>query len=340
MRLAERARAGLLLAVVTVALGTATAALTTAGAVTGATKADASPTTIPPSPCSPGCTTTTLSTPTTALGTGPFDVSPQGELSFGTFSPSALPAPKQVVLKANTTLTVTSILLASSTWLTTSGCTGQTLNSGDNCTLTVSMTPPSQVVQGLVPGNPASDYEAIQVAWSIPQGVQTVPVLAAQVSATLLIPANAITITPQQLSFGNVFLYTWSAPQVVTVKAQAPLATVCWSTSDFAFDSSPTCAGPFATGDSYPISVRFGPKAAIAYGSTLNVRTQANAGVCPCQSVNVPLTGTGIVFSATQQPGAFLPEVPFPALLVVSIVLVMLSYHLVRSRRSRKITKG
>jgi hypothetical protein len=206
-------------------------------------------------------------------------------LSFANQAVNTTSASKTIKLANNTGVTMTiSKIVASANYSQTNTC-GSSLNTGHNCTFTVTFTP---TATGVLPGT-------IALTDSASTGSQTLPLSGTGIAASVV-------FLPTSLTFADQTVGTSSPASVVTLSNLGAVALTIDSVTitganggDYA--QTNTCGTSVAPGASCSITTTFRPTAAGIRTANISVNDSASG-----SPHSLPLSGTGIAPSV-----AFLP---------------------------------
>lgn len=165
------------------------------------------------------------------------------------------------------------------------GCSGQTLAPGANCSVNVTFTPGA--------------LNARSATLSIPSNASGSPHGVALTGTGTAVPAPAVALNPTTLAFGNQTVGTTSAAKSValTNSGNASLGITSITTSGAGFASTHNCPASLSAGASCSISVTFAPASVVAYTGSVSIASSAAGSP---HSVGISGTGAAAVPLAPQ----------------------------------------
>src|SRR5256885_5002708 len=228
----------------------------------------------------------------TGTGIGPMATLNPTSLSFGNQSVGTTSGPKGIQLKntGNSTLTISGIAISGTNatdFAQTNNCPGS-LAPGAQCNINVNFSP--------------TDFGTRTASLNISDDAPNAPQVASLTGSGTTGSNTKVTLSPNQISFGNHQIGSTSAAQTTTLKNKGHsllvitnIAVAGPNPGDFAQTNN--CGVTLAAGASCTFAVTFTPTASGNRSATLNITD--NAGGSP-QHVN--LAGTGIGPMATLNP--------------------------------------
>src|SRR5256885_6795599 len=225
-------------------------------------------------------------------GIGPMATLNPTSLSFGNQSVGTTSGPKGIQLKntGNSTLTISGIAISGTNatdFAQTNNCPGS-LAPGAQCNINVNFSP--------------TDFGTRTASLNISDDAPNAPQVASLTGSGTTGSNTKVTLSPNQISFGNHQIGSTSAAQTTTLKNKGHsllvitnIAVAGPNPGDFAQTNN--CGVTLAAGASCTFAVTFTPTASGNRSATLNITD--NAGGSP---QHVSLAGTGIGPMATLNP--------------------------------------